>query len=73
MVHWERLIYLKQNEFDGVFYNLLCHSWIKSTCTLVLWKVLVLVLKYFDEKRTCICTCTSKLTKYLYLSTFQCT
>ena len=43
-----------------------------GTCTQVLFKVLVLVLKYFWKSSTCTCTCTRHFFKYLYLysSTF---
>ena len=44
-----------------------------GTCTQVLLKVLVLVLKYFWKSSTCTCTCTHHFFKYLYLysSTFD--
>ena len=60
------------NKFNVINYSLHPEFTIKvlGTCTQVLLKVLVLVLKYFWKSSTC--TCTRHFFKYLYLysSTF---
>ena len=62
------------NKFNVFNYSLHPDFTIKvlGTCTQVLLKVLVLVLKYFRKSSTCTCTCTRHFFEYLYLysSTF---